>query len=169
MPIDALSRTNLMWRSTTLPTAPACPGPGSRVWGVCAVPAGLYRGQDRHDCRLAVPRLRVRLTLSSRCRRFRPSRSLGFLVGGSKAEALRRANAIKKRFAGYRVDARSREWFDGAVTDDVLAAAASFDDEQHLIAQTLREALEIQATAGLESPRSPALTATIASRQNTLQ
>lgn len=95
-------------------------------------------------------------------------RSRAFLVGGSKAEALRRESAVKKQFASYCVDARSREWFDGVVADGVLAAAASFDNREHLVAQTLRAALETRATAGLESPRSPALTDAIAHDRHTL-
>lgn len=84
-------------------------------------------------------------------------RSRTFLGGGSKAEALRRESLIKKQFAAWRVDPRTREWFDGAVADDVLAAAASFDDKNALVVQTLRAGREIQARTGLENPRSPAL------------
>jgi hypothetical protein len=91
------------------------------------------------------------------------------LVGGSKPEALRREREIKRLFAKWRVDARSREWFDGAVADDVLQAAASFDHENDRTMQTLREAREIQARAGLESPRSPALAAVRTSNRNDLQ
>jgi hypothetical protein len=86
-------------------------------------------------------------------------RSRAFLVGGSKAEALRRESAIKRKFADFRTDPRSREWFAGAVADDVLAAVAAFDDKKGLVVQTLREALDIQAKAGLESPRSTVLAA----------
>ena len=100
---------------------------------------------------------------------FHLDRSRAFLVGGSKAEALRRESEIKKQFAAWRVDARSREWFDGAVSDDVLAAAASFDDESALVMQTLRAAMEVQARAGLESRRSPALTAVRSFNQSDLQ
>ena len=84
-------------------------------------------------------------------------RSRAFLVGGSKAEVVYREKVIKKRFAPWRVDERSREWFDGVVTNDVLAAAAAFDDENKRVTQTLCEAIAIQAEAGLESPRSPDL------------
>ena len=71
---------------------------------------------------------------------FALDRSWAFLVSGNRAEALRRERAIKRRFADGRVDARSREWFAGANTEDVLAAVASFDDEKDLVVQTLREA-----------------------------
>jgi hypothetical protein len=72
------------------------------------------------------------------------NRSRAFLVEGSKVEVLRRERGVKKQFAAWRVDERLTEWFDGAVMDDVLAAAGSFEDERDLVMQTLRAALEIQ-------------------------
>ena len=74
--------------------------------------------------------------------------SRAFLVGPSKIEVLRREGEIKRFFANWRVDARSREWFDGAVTGDVLALAGSFDDDNDQVMLTLRDALEIQSVQG---------------------
>jgi hypothetical protein len=132
------------------------PGPHSRVLFLCTVPAGRDRGQDRNDrwpTRVSAFTLPYRAVAEV----FDLERSRAFLVGGSKSEALRRESVIKKQFAAWRVDVRSREWFDGAVTDDVLATAASFDNRSALVLQTLRAAMEIQARAGLENPCRPVL------------
>lgn len=80
--------------------------------------------------------------------------SRAYLVGGNKEEVLRREREVKKQFAHCRVDARSREWFDGAATTGVLEAAASFDEGKLAVWQTLGEALEIKRKFDLQNPSS---------------
>lgn len=89
---------------------------------------------------------------------FDVDRSRAFLVRGSKVEVLRRERVVKKQFAAWRVNERLTEWFDGAVADDILATAGSFDDERDLVMQTLRGTGN-SGSGRFPSPRSPALTA----------
>lgn len=84
---------------------------------------------------------------------FDVDRSIAFLVGGSKVEALRREGEIKSKFATCRVDSPwldgvvpygcggHKEWFDGAIESNLLEFASAFDGTSRVI-QSLRVGLE---------------------------
>ena len=75
-------------------------------------------------------------------------RSRAFLVGGNKAEVLRRERAIKRAFAPWRsrpADGWNNgytEWFSGDRFEDVVVMAVSLNTERDLVVQTLSTALE---------------------------
>jgi hypothetical protein len=85
---------------------------------------------------------------------FDVDRSRALLVGGSKAEVLRRERELKSRFAAWGVDSPwhdglvyygaggHREWFNGSVGEDLVKVASTFD-KAALVVQTLRTALAI--------------------------
>jgi hypothetical protein len=88
---------------------------------------------------------------------FDVDRSRAFLVGGSKAEALRRERELKSTFSAWRVASPWRdglvyygsgghsEWFAGAFGDDLVNFASTFDETNQVV-QTLRTALAIVDT-----------------------
>jgi hypothetical protein len=85
---------------------------------------------------------------------FDVDRSRAFLVGGSKAEVLRRERAVKSKFAAWNVGSPwpdgwvyysaggHGEWFDGAIWEDLVGFASTFDETNQVV-QTLRTAVAI--------------------------
>jgi hypothetical protein len=88
-------------------------------------------------------------------------RSQAFLIGGNKAEAMRRETVIKEKFAPWRSREKGwqtsyTEWFNEDQFDNLLAVASSFDEPKDLVVQTLGKALELSPSI---SDRYPILAA----------